>query len=519
MPVNCVLAIVFLCTFAVSRWIRTRRLKMPPGPPPDPFIGNLRQMAFDKQEERFAEWGRTYGSDVIHAKVFGRSMVILNSLQAARDLMEKRSLNYSCRPRLVLIVELMGWDSVITNLPYGDRFRKHRRLIQDHFSAQAIVDFRSLQRKEAYTLLEGLFETPDDFIRHIRRFAAGTIMKIAYGHTVKSVDELYVRLAEEAGIDTVTAVSPGAMLVDFFPVLKYIPSWMPGAGFKRHALGTRAKVRRMLDAPFQMVQSTLAAGTAVPSFTSGLLTENDNSNDTPVHDDEDIKGIAGVLYAAATDTTSAIVISFILSLVRYPEVLKKAQAEIDAVVGLDRLPDFDDRASLPYVESLIKEVYRWSAPVPLGLPHRCMNDDQYRGYDIPADTIVFPNIWAMTRDESVYPDAGSFVPERFMGPIAEKAESTDPRDFVFGFGRRYAYELMPECPGKLFADANIWLIAACVIATFDVFACRDETGEAIIPPAEFSPGFVRHPVRFNCNIKPRSQRSHDTIQQALNWVG
>jgi hypothetical protein len=129
----------------------------------------------------------------------------------------------------------MGWDSSLPQLPYGPRFRKHRRLILDHFN-RGVNSFQPTQRDEAYILLRDLLETPDAFLQHIRRwsdshipcaynspltpqkrFAAGTIMKITYGHTVRSNDELYVRLAEEAGMETVTGGSPGSVLVDFFP--------------------------------------------------------------------------------------------------------------------------------------------------------------------------------------------------------------------------------------------------------------------------------------------------------------
>ena len=187
----------------------------------------------------------------------------------------------------------MGWDSSLPQLPYGPRFRKHRRLILDHFN-RGVNSFQPTQRDEALILLRDLLETPDAFLQHIRRwsdlhipykfkftfdltkrFAAGTIMKITYGHTVRSNDELYVRLAEEAGMDTVTIGSPGSVLVDFFParmsvrwhfwkswapsdnpfyVVRHIPTWMPGAGFKRHALRTRIKVRTMHDTPYEMVR-------------------------------------------------------------------------------------------------------------------------------------------------------------------------------------------------------------------------------------------------------------------------
>lgn len=504
---NACLVILGVCAFLFSAWISARRLNLPPGPKSVPFIGNLHQISFHSQELCFADWGRIFG-DVVYFKIFGRPMVVLNTLKAAQDLMEQRSVNYSCRPRFVLLAEMMGWDSSLPQLPYGPRFRKHRRLILDHFN-RGVNSFRPTQRDEAYILLRDLLETPDAFLQHIRRFAAGTIMKITYGHTVRSNDELYVRLAEEAGMDTVTGGSPGSVLVDFFPALRHIPTWMPGAGFKRHALRTRIKVRNMHDTPYEMVRKATAAGTAIPSFTSTLISDNLAAGTSPVHDEEDIKGVAGTLYGAAADTTSATLATFFLAMILHPEVFAKAQAEIDRVVGTDRLPDFQDRTSLPYVESLVKEVYRWHCPVPLAVPHRSIKDDQYRGYDIPADTMIIPNVWAMTRDEQMYPEADLFNPERFMNQNGKEADQTDPRDFIFGFGRR-------ECPGKVFADANVWLVSACIIAAFQAPISRNEFGEKVVPPTQFTSGFVRHPVPFACDIKPRSLLHSGVIHDAVN---
>lgn len=79
----------------------------------------------------------------------------------------------------------------------------------------------------------------------------------------------------------------------------------------------------------------------------------------------------------------------------HPEVLKKAHAELDAVVGPDRLPDFSDRESLVYVNAVIKEMMRWHNSTPLSLPHCTIEDDELHGYFIPAGTVVFPNTWCV----------------------------------------------------------------------------------------------------------------------------
>ena len=77
----------------------------------------------------------------------------------------------------------------------------------------------------------------------------------------------------------------------------------------------------------------------------------------------------------------------------YPDAQAKAQAELDAVVGPSRLPDFSDRASLVYLNAVIKEAMRWMPPAPLGLTHGTREDDVMNGYFIPARTVLLGNIW------------------------------------------------------------------------------------------------------------------------------
>ncbi len=79
----------------------------------------------------------------------------------------------------------------------------------------------------------------------------------------------------------------------------------------------------------------------------------------------------------------------------YPNAQKKAQAELDAVVGTGRLPEFSDRTSLPYVGALVKELLRWHCGTPLGLAHRAVADDEYDGHLIPGGATVLVNMWCV----------------------------------------------------------------------------------------------------------------------------
>lgn len=80
-------------------------------------------------------------------------------------------------------------------------------------------------------------------------------------------------------------------------------------------------------------------------------------------------------------------------MVTHPEVQAKAQAEIDSVIGLARLPTFGDEDSLPYLSSIVKECLRWQNPIPAGIPHRLMTDDHYNGYFLSAGSIIIINAW------------------------------------------------------------------------------------------------------------------------------
>ena len=84
---------------------------------------------------------------------------------------------------------------------------------------------------------------------------------------------------------------------------------------------------------------------------------------------------------------------FFLAMVRSPEVRKRAQEELDRVVGTDRLPDFSDREKLPYISAIMKEVLRWHPPAPAGVPHLLEKDDVYNGYYLPKGTVVIGNVW------------------------------------------------------------------------------------------------------------------------------
>ena len=103
--------------------------------------------------------------------------------------------------------------------------------------------------------------------------------------------------------------------------------------------------------------------------------------------------LSGSLLEAGSDTTSSILIGFVQAMMVFPEAQKLARAEIDRVVGKDRLPTMADASSLPYIRGCVKESIRWMPTTPLGVPHSTPQADTYMGYKIPAGATIINNVW------------------------------------------------------------------------------------------------------------------------------
>jgi len=284
--------------------------------------------------------------------------------------------------------------------------------------------------------------------------------------------------------------------------------WMPGSGFKKNARMWKAKMEEFVDRPYEFMKNSMKSGTYKQSFCSNLL--EDPTIQAVENFEFDLKWSANSMYSASIDTTITTVSQFILAMILHPEAQRKAQAELDSVVGGDRLPNFEDRGRLPFVECVFKEALRWGVPVPLNLPHRLMEDDVYNGMHIPKGSLVFGNIWAMLRNETMYPDPESFRPERFLenvGLSPEMERKRNPKNYVFGFGRR-------QCPGVNLVDSSVWLLIASMLATLDISKAVDEHGNTVDPVVEYENPIFRIPNPFKCDMRPRSQKALSLIKQS-----
>ncbi|KAG2066224.1 cytochrome P450 [Suillus decipiens] len=500
-----------LCLAAIGAYLVKQVLNMnsasyPPGPRGWPLVGNIRAIPEIKPWLTFTEWGKKYGP-ISHIEVLGQHIIVLNSAKSAVDMLDKKGTVYSDRPILPMAGELVGWKHVVGLLPYGDRFRQHRKYIHQIIGNRAALHvYHPIEEIETRRFLKRVFSNPEQLRAHVRHTAGAIILRICYGYEVKEDNDPFIDLADRAMDQFSRSTAPGAFMVDIVPFLANVPEWFPGAGFKRLAREWSKTCEDVVTTPYKFVQDQMDAGIAPVSFTSKHL----GGHTLSAEEDHVVKWSAVSLYGGGADTTVAAIYSIFLAMTLFPDVQKKAQAEIDAVIGPDRLPSFADRDSLPYTEALVKEVFRWHAVAPTAIPHRVSEDDIHDGYYIPKGSLILLNIWFMLNDPQIYANPSQFNPERFLDNNGKDPEP-EPRTICFGFGRRI-------CPGLRLADASVWISTVMSLAVFDISKVV-ENGVEITPEIDPSSGSISHPKPFKCSIKPRSAKAVALIEQNVNYEG
>ncbi|GJE96497.1 cytochrome P450 [Phanerochaete sordida] len=473
-------------SWLVTRWLRPRH-RYPPGPRGLPLVGSVFDVPTKDGWLVFRDWARKYDSDIVHVAALGKHICVLNSAAAAKELFEGRPHIYSDKENSVMLEELSGWWRSWVQLPYGARWREHRRRFHQHFRPLAVPQYHNQQTIGARRLLALLLDAPEGFSRHVRYAAGSVILDVVYAFDARPGDAR-IELVEKAVQTSEKLVHAGVYLVDIFPILKHVPAWFPGAGFKREAAGYKKLVDAMYHVPYDQYKAAMRDGTADPCFLGSLLSDVDLA--APKVDEDMYINLAGTTYAAGSDTTITALNVFVLAMILYPDVQRAAQAELDRVVGRAWLPEIADRDALPYVAALVQEVLRWHPPLPLTLPHRATTADTYAGYDIPRDCVVLANAWAILHDPTTYPDPHTFDPARFLH--ADGTPNAVPLpSAVFGVGRR-------ACPGRYFAADMLFVFVAHLLAAF---AIERVEGEEV--REEFEPYAISPPKPFRARFTPR----------------
>ncbi|KAG7087228.1 hypothetical protein E1B28_013209 [Marasmius oreades] len=467
----------------------------------------------------FDQWAEEYGP-VVYLRMFGQPVIVLNSAEAADDLLEKRHKNYDGRPNSILASTAMQGDMMMPFIHANDRFRRVRKLVNTELRPTAVTEnFNPVQTVEVHKLVNHIIHGPSNWKNHISTCMGSILTTAVYdkplrgGKETEGIIKDVIRLNDEL----INAIDSGQNYVDFLPFLQYVP----GIPYKAKAAAYYQLAERTYKALMDEAKANFEAGKSAKGIAARLLEKESKGGDSRVKittgGDEDGDGdgepdyreqywALAAFYLAGSDTQSIASQSLILALALHPDIMKKAQDEVDKVVGSDRVPSFADEPNLPYIKALTKEVLRWRPTGPVTIPHASIESDNYKGYFIPAGAMVIPNVWTMQQDPKIYPEPEKFDPERYV-------RTPNLPVHAFGFGRR-------GCPGRRVGEQTLFLEFATIAWALHVSRAKDpQTGEDIPLNSDretgFSPVGLLEPLPFKVSITPRSEERTKLLERVV----
>ncbi|KAI6042970.1 cytochrome P450 [Pisolithus marmoratus] len=351
------------------------KLPYPPGPKGLPFIGSALNIDLQRPHLTYTQWAKTYG-DIVYTLTLGQAVIIMNSEKTARMLADGRSEIYSDRYQSPLN-RMYGTDGTTPSLEYGKEWKIHRKLFHLSLRNDVIDEYNDLHLSYARDLARNLLRDSSKLFEHIDLYSGAILVELIYGQQVAGKDDLTFAMANglaEMMSREMTADKMGLLKV--VPFLRYLPSWFPGAGFKRTASQCRKMTAEFLELPFAIAKQRMEHGALPHCLISDMLNH-------------------GGWRKPGAEKSAAALKTIVLIMILYPDVQDKVHAELDTVVGRGTLPTFADRQRLPYLQAVLYEVMRWNPP----FPARAMNDHDYN------DPELFDPTRHLTSDGQLSPEA------------------------------------------------------------------------------------------------------------------
>ncbi|KMT17031.1 hypothetical protein BVRB_2g042320 [Beta vulgaris subsp. vulgaris] len=417
--------------------------RLPPGPRPWPIIGKLDDVKTNKFE-CFTRWAQNYGP--IFSIWIGSSLnVIISNSELAREVFKENDPQLADRYRSRSVAKISNGKDLLW-ADYGPHYVKVKNIcVVELFSPKRLEALRPIREDEATAMVESIFKDYNSESRskslvvkkYIEAATFNNMTRLVFGKRFGDVDGVMC----EGGLKFKAILANGLMLSESKAMLEHKPLLQRLFSSERKAFSKLGSQRDKLTKQI-MEEHSLARQKSgeLPKqhFLDALITlqeEYELSDDT-------ITNILWDMITMGMDTISISVEWAIAELIKNPRIQKKAQNEMDLVIGSDRIMTEWDFSNLPYLRCIAKEILRLHPPTPLLLPHKANTDVKIDKYDIPKGSNVHVNIWAIARDPTVWKSPLEFRPERFMEEDVDM-KGHDFRLLPFGSGRRV-------CPGAQF---------------------------------------------------------------------
>ncbi|KAG0489449.1 hypothetical protein HPP92_006312 [Vanilla planifolia] len=392
-----------------------------------------------------------------------RNAIVVSSPSAARIFLKTLDSHFSSRPQGIISKALAydGRDMVFAD--YGPNWKLLRRISSLHLlGPKSMAGWADVRRDEVSRMLLSICSLGESHKAVVLpnllvRTMANVIGRIALSQRVFDEEGKEAKDFKEMVMELLVGTGTSNM-GDLVPALRWLDP-----------LGTRKKMWRIHDRFDVMLSRLLAKHAATawerqgkPDFLDLLAADGAAGRDEEHISEETIKAFIADLFVAGTDT-SAIVIEWAMAeMLRKPSILRRAQEEIEGVVGRHRLLEESDIPNLPYLQAICKETLRLHPPTPLSIPHFASEPCEAGGYRIPGKSWLLVNIWAIGRDADLWANPLEFDPERFLSGDMARVEpnGSDFELIPFGAGRRM-------CAGKQMGMVMMQYSLGSLVHSFD----------------------------------------------------
>ncbi|PKU81695.1 cytochrome P450 71A1-like [Dendrobium catenatum] len=472
---------MFLLLFIVHLRRRGRALnphrRLPPGPPPLPFIGNLHQLLGDLPHITLRKLSHKYGP-LIHLKLGQVPTIIASSPETAAEILKAQDVVFCSRPFFATTDRFSYGGLDIAFSPYNDHWRRIRRFVNaEIFSPARVQDFKAVREEEVGALLKTISMVSAggngfNLSTMMLCLFNNLIYRKVFGKRISAVPGDCGRSQHHEMIMEVVAFTSEICVGDFFPSL----AWLDGLTSWR---GRLEKAFRAMDRVFEQEieegmkrrrgreeeKSSMGEDINADSCLLDILLKCQEEMDSSLGfllTRDMIKAVLMDMFLAGTNPAAITLEWAMAELIKNPKSMRKAQEEVRRVAKDKGKVEDADLQYLPYLHNVVKETLRLHPPGPLLLPHECIIDTKINGYDILTKTRVFINAWAIGRDAKVWSEEPeAFRPERFE----KMRDGVDFKghhfEFIpFGAGRRI-------CPGMMLGVVAVELALANVLNGFD----------------------------------------------------
>ncbi|KAM4631939.1 cytochrome P450 2K1-like [Discoglossus pictus] len=433
---------------------RKSTAKMPPGPTPLPLIGNLYMMDLKKPFETLMKLSEKYG-DVFTVQFGPKKTVVISGYKAVKEALITHADDFSERPDVPIYSKIMkGHGLVLTN---GEPWKVMRR-----FTISTLRDFgmgkKSLESKiqdELNPLLEHFNSykgKPFNTGLILNSAVANVISNIIFGCRFEYDDPTFLNLVNLSNENNELGGSALSQLYNSFPRLGAL-------------IGADKSMIRNMDETYKVFREFIQKhrqefnASNITGYIDAFLMkqEQEASNSDTYYHEENLMNALLDLFGAGSETTSSTLAWGLLLMMKYPEIQKKVQAEINACIKPGQLPSVDDRKNMPYTDAVVHEIQRFANIVPLNVPHETARDVYFRGFFIPKGTEVIPFLTSVLYDKTQWKTPYKFNPHHFLDTDGKfvKHEAFMP----FSAGKRV-------CMGEGLAKMELFLFFTGLLQRF-----------------------------------------------------